>query len=75
MKTVIGSQRLTMKLKPIHGMDYFRVVLSQAYHTGKPIYLNSRLISLEEIARIPFGDLCRMFDAGLFSEGEVDNKS
>jgi hypothetical protein len=61
-----------MKLKPIHGMDYFRVILSDAYNNGKPIYLNSRPISLEEIAEIPYGDLCKMFDAGLFSEGEVD---
>ncbi len=54
-----------MKLEPIHGMDYFRVLLSEAYHGGKPIYnKQGEVIPLNEIANTTFGRLLIGFDAG-----------
>ena len=58
-----------MKLKPIHGWDYFMVCLSDAYAGRKLIYNKiGWILKLEDIARLPFGEVKKMMDEGWFCE-------
>ena len=59
----------------MHGMDYFRTLLSEVYHGRKRVYYASgNEATLQDIASTPFGDVCNMLDGGVYCEKGEDKK-
>ena len=59
-----------MKLKPIHGFDYFLVLLSRKVKIYTP---EGKVIPLMEIAKTPFGQVKIIMDIGGYCE-KVEEK-
>lgn len=64
-----------MRLKPIHGMDYFRVLLFIAYSKSDDTHIydpQGNILDLIKLANEPFGQVCLNLDKGLYCEKGED---